>query len=98
MEIADAASTRLNRHHWSTVVTAGLNRYPNPINPGVVACDVIDRTLSTSGLLHSHRLLTANWGFAPALRAFFKMIDYRCPSMSNDRSNEKLSSQPFYPH
>ena len=75
-DIADVVSARLNRHDWATVVTALLNRYPNPINPGVVACDVIARTLSASGLLHSHRLLTANWGFAPALKGLFKMIDY----------------------
>lgn len=63
-------------HDWFTVITAVLNRYPNPINPSVIACDVIDRRLDQAGRLYSHRLLTADWSYAPALRKFFRMIDY----------------------
>ncbi|CAF0733418.1 unnamed protein product [Rotaria sordida] len=60
-------------HDWATVATAALNKYPNPVSPSVIGCDVIDRTINSSGVIHSHRLLLANWGIAPALNKIFNM-------------------------
>ena len=62
-------------HDWATVVTAALNKYPNPVSPSIIGCDVVDRTLSPLGVIHSHRLLLANWGIAPALSKVFNMSE-----------------------
>ncbi|CAF1580132.1 unnamed protein product [Rotaria magnacalcarata] len=59
-------------HDWTTVVTAALNKYPNPVSPSVIGCDVIGRTISPSGVIQSHRLLLADWAIAPALNRIFK--------------------------
>ncbi|XP_063281409.1 PRELI domain containing protein 3B-like [Pelobates fuscus] len=53
-------------HPWETVTTAAMQKYPNPMNPSVVGVDVLDRSVYSSGKLHSHRLLSAEWGM-PAL-------------------------------
>lgn len=63
-------------HDWNTVVTAALNKYPNPVSPSVIGCDVVDRTITPSGVIHSHRLLLANWGIAPALNKIFNMSEH----------------------
>lgn len=82
-------------YDWSSVVRALFNRYPNPINPSVVACDVIDRRLDAEQRLHSHRLLTADWNFAPALRKFFAMIDFGYASEHStiDWRNQRMISR-----
>ena len=58
------------------MVSAALNKYPNPVSPSVIGCDVVDRTITPAGVIHSHRLLLANWGIAPALNKLFKMSEY----------------------
>jgi len=68
-------SQHIYDHDWATVITAALNKYPNPVSPSVIGCDVVDRTINSSGVIHSHRLLLANWDIAPALNKFFKMCD-----------------------
>lgn len=52
-------------HSWESVVKAALKKYPNPLNPGVVGVDVIDRLVTNDGLIKSHRLLTTQWVVAP---------------------------------
>ncbi|XP_068452455.1 PRELI domain containing protein 3A isoform X2 [Clinocottus analis] len=47
---------------WDTVVKAAMRKYPNPMNPNVVGVDVLDRSLDAEGRLHSHRLLSTEWG------------------------------------
>uniref|UniRef100_A0A8D2AUH1 PRELI/MSF1 domain-containing protein n=1 Tax=Sciurus vulgaris TaxID=55149 RepID=A0A8D2AUH1_SCIVU len=42
--------------------TASMQKYPNPMNPSVVGVDVLDRHVDPSGKLHSHRLLSTEWG------------------------------------
>ncbi|XP_043543670.1 PRELI domain containing protein 3A isoform X2 [Chiloscyllium plagiosum] len=39
-----------------------MRKYPNPMNPNVVGVDVLERNLDTRGRLHSHRLLSTEWG------------------------------------
>jgi len=63
-------------HDWATVVAAALNKYPNPVSPSVIGCDVVDRTISPFGVIHSHRLLLANWGIAPALNKLFNFAEH----------------------
>lgn len=63
-------------HDWATVISAALNKYPNPVSPSVIGCDVVERTITPLGVIHSHRLLLANWGIAPALNKVFKMSEH----------------------
>ena len=63
-------------HDWATVISAALNKYPNPVSPSVIGCDVVERTITPLGVIHSHRLLLANWGIAPALNKIFKMSEH----------------------
>lgn len=42
----------------------------------MVGCDVVERTITPLGVIHSHRLLLANWGIAPALNKIFKMSEH----------------------
>lgn len=39
------------------------------MNPSVVGVDVLDRKLDTDGRLHSHRLLSTEWGLPGIVRA-----------------------------
>jgi len=63
-------------HDWTTIVIAALNKYPNPVSPSVIGCDVVDRTINPFGVIYSHRLLLANWGIAPALNKIFNMSEH----------------------
>ncbi|NXA47011.1 PLD3A protein, partial [Nothocercus julius] len=57
------------RHPWDTVIKAAMRKYPNPMNPCVVGVDVLDRSLDSRGRLHSHRLLSTEWGLPSIVRA-----------------------------
>jgi len=53
------------QHPWETVVQAAWRKYPNPLTPNVTAVDVVERRVDTStGILHSQRLLRTEWGLA----------------------------------
>ncbi|XP_068612905.1 PRELI domain containing protein 3A [Brachionichthys hirsutus] len=54
---------------WETVIKAAMKKYPNPMNPSVVGVDVLDRSLDGEGRLHSHRLLSTEWGLPAVVRA-----------------------------
>uniref|UniRef100_A0A8C6KX87 PRELI domain containing 3A n=1 Tax=Nothobranchius furzeri TaxID=105023 RepID=A0A8C6KX87_NOTFU len=54
---------------WETVIKAAMRKYPNPMNPNVVGVDVLDRSLDSEGRLHSHRLLSTEWGLPGIVRA-----------------------------
>ncbi|XP_043287813.1 protein slowmo [Venturia canescens] len=49
-------------HPWETVAQAALRKYPNPMNTNVRGTDVIDRKV-VEGVLHTHRLVTSDFGF-----------------------------------
>lgn len=51
-------------HPWENVAKAALQKYPNPMNPGVIGVDVVDRVID-SGVIKSHRILTSQWSLAP---------------------------------
>ncbi|KAM5219770.1 PRELI domain containing protein 3B isoform 1-T1 [Hipposideros larvatus] len=57
------------RHPWETVTTAAMRKYPNPMNPSVVGVDVLDRHIDPSGKLHSHRLLSTEWGLPSIVKS-----------------------------
>ncbi|XP_060100018.1 PRELI domain containing protein 3A isoform X2 [Heteronotia binoei] len=56
-------------HPWDTVIKAAMRKYPNPMNPSVVGVDVLDRSLDSQGRLHSHRLLSTEWGLPSIVKA-----------------------------
>ncbi|KAF7248643.1 PRELI domain containing protein 3B, partial [Varanus komodoensis] len=58
-----------NSHPWETVTTAAMQKYPNPMNPSVVGVDVLDRHVDPSGKLHSHRLLSTEWGMPSIVKS-----------------------------
>ncbi|XP_017531016.3 PRELI domain containing protein 3A isoform X3 [Manis javanica] len=56
-------------HPWDTVIKAAMRKYPNPMNPCVVGVDVLERSVDSRGRLHSHRLLSTEWGLPGLVRA-----------------------------
>ncbi|KAM5245714.1 PRELI domain containing protein 3B isoform 2-T2 [Ctenodactylus gundi] len=56
-------------HPWETVTTAAMQKYPNPMNPNVVGVDVLDRHIDPCGKLHSHRLLSTEWGLPSIVKS-----------------------------
>ncbi|XP_036730829.1 PRELI domain containing protein 3A isoform X3 [Balaenoptera musculus] len=46
-----------------------MRKYPNPMNPSVVGVDVLERSVDSRGRLHSHRLLSTEWGLPGLVRA-----------------------------
>lgn len=58
------SSEHVFNHSWENVVKAALQKYPNPLNPGVIGVDVVDRKIE-NGLIKSHRLLVSQWSMAP---------------------------------
>lgn len=55
-------SEHIFNHPWETVASAAWRKYPNPITPSVLGTDVIDRKI-VNGVLHTHRLVSSQWGF-----------------------------------
>jgi len=58
-------------HPWETVTKAAMQKYPNPMNPGVFGVDVLDRGVDTAGRLHSTRLLSTEWGLPSMAKSMF---------------------------
>jgi len=50
-------------HNWETVTQGQWRKYPNPHNTAVLGTDVVDRRV-VDGVLHSHRIITSDWGLA----------------------------------
>jgi len=48
-------------HPWQTVVHAAWRKYPNPINPAVNGLDVLERKVTSDGVLRSSRVLSTEW-------------------------------------
>ncbi|KAJ4933975.1 hypothetical protein JOQ06_006783 [Pogonophryne albipinna] len=65
------ASEHIFNHPWETVTKAAMQKYPNPMNPGVFGVDVLDRSVDTEGRLHSHRLLSTEWGLPSMAKTMF---------------------------
>ena len=50
-------------------------KYPNKLNPNVVAVDVLDRRVEEDGTLHSVRVLGTNWNMPAFVTAILGMPD-----------------------
>ncbi|XP_032830733.1 PRELI domain containing protein 3B-like isoform X3 [Petromyzon marinus] len=62
-------SEHVFNHPWETVTQAAMRKYPNPMNPSVVGVDVVGRHVDAAGQLHSHRLLSTEWGLPSLVRS-----------------------------
>jgi len=49
------------RHPWEQVVEAALRKYPNPETPNVSSTDIVDRSISSDGVLKSTKVITSVW-------------------------------------
>lgn len=67
--VTNVVFSSFSRHPWDTVIKAAMRKYPNPMNPCVVGVDVLDRSLDNQGRLHSHRLLSTEWGLPSIVKA-----------------------------
>ncbi|NXL79096.1 PLD3A protein, partial [Leptocoma aspasia] len=67
--LTNTLTSSFYRHPWDTVIKAAMRKYPNPMNPCVVGVDVLDRSLDKQGRLHSHRLLSTEWGLPSIVKA-----------------------------
>lgn len=65
----DSAHVFACSYPWESVVKAAMRKYPNPMNPNVIGVDVLERNLDDEGRLHSHRLLSTEWGLPSIVRA-----------------------------
>ncbi|XP_027248476.1 PRELI domain containing protein 3B-like [Cricetulus griseus] len=63
------SSEHVLEHPWEMVTTAAMQKYPNPMNPRVVGVDVLDRHVDPSRKLHSHRLLSTEWGLPSIVKS-----------------------------
>lgn len=52
-------------HSWETVAQNQWRKYPNPHNTAVLGTDVLERHVCPAGKLHSHRIITSDWGLSP---------------------------------
>ncbi|NXU37345.1 PLD3A protein, partial [Drymodes brunneopygia] len=67
--LTNTLASSFYRHPWDTVIKAAMRKYPNPMNPCVVGVDVLNRSLDNQGRLHSHRLLSTEWGLPSIVKA-----------------------------
>ena len=52
-------------YSWETVTKSQLQKHPNPLQPAVLATDVVSRRVDPgTGVLHSHRIISSDWGLA----------------------------------
>ena len=58
------SSEHVFHHSWENVVKAALQKYPNPLTPGVIGVDVVDRKIE-DGVIKTHRLMMTQWSVAP---------------------------------
>lgn len=63
-----------NSHPWETVTKAAMQKYPNPMNPNVFGVDVLDRSVDSTGRLHSTRLLSTEWGLPAMAKSVSQMM------------------------
>jgi len=56
-------SEHVFNHSWENVTQGQWQKYPNPHNNAVLGTDVVDRRVE-NGVLHSHRIITSDWGLA----------------------------------
>jgi len=69
------SSEYLFGHSWERVTQALWRKYPNKLNPNVVAVDVIDRKVAEDGTLHTVRVLGTNWNLPVFVSAILGIPD-----------------------
>ena len=87
------SSEHVFNHSWENVVKAALQKYPNPINPGVIGVDVVDRQIDeATAQIKSHRLLISQWSMAPWIA---KLVGGNRTAYASEHSIVDLKSQTF---
>jgi len=56
-------SEHVFNHSWESVTCGQWQKYPNPHNNAVLGTDVVERRVE-EGVLHSHRIITSDWGLS----------------------------------
>jgi hypothetical protein len=86
------SSEHIFNHSWDNVIKAQINKYPNPLNPGVIGIDVIERRIEQH-TISSHRLFITKWNIP---EWFHKVIGgnpicYASEHSHIDRENKEFS-------
>ncbi|KAK7808292.1 hypothetical protein U0070_013974 [Myodes glareolus] len=81
-------------HPWEMVTTAAMQKYPNPMNPSMVGVDMLDRHADPSGKLHSHRLLSSEWG----LPSIVKSLTAAARTKTYVQKHSRLTYKPHPQH
>ncbi len=58
------SSEHIFHHNWENVAKAALQKYPNPLTPGVIGVDVVDRKVE-GAVIKTHRLMMTQWNVSP---------------------------------
>merc|ERR1712228_334904 len=66
-----------------------MGKYPNPLNPHVVAVDVVDRRVTPDGRLFSERLMTTEWGLANWVKT---LIEFEEPDVRKQSERGRTHS------
>ena len=71
---------------------AALQKYPNPLTPGVIGVDVVDRIME-DGVIKSHRLMMTQWSIAPWIAKLLggNKTCYASEHSQIDRENKTFS-------
>jgi len=85
------SSEHIFNHSWENVVKAALQKYPNPMNPGVIGVDVIDRKIE-NGSIKSHRLMATQWCIAPWMS---KILGGNKTCFASEHSHVDLETKSF---
>eukprot|EP00123_Amoebidium_parasiticum_P012611 comp21472_c0_seq1/m.29724 comp21472_c0_seq1/g.29724 ORF comp21472_c0_seq1/g.29724 comp21472_c0_seq1/m.29724 type:complete len:188 (-) comp21472_c0_seq1:547-1110(-) len=65
------SSTHTYQHSWEDVSYAFLRKYPNPLSSHVLGCDVVNRSIDETGVLHSVRLINKKAKDKPRIAEYF---------------------------
>lgn len=84
-------------HPWDTVIKAAMRKYPNPMNPCVVGVDVLERSVDSRGRLHSHRLLSTEWGLPGLVRAVSRLQPLMLPRIAPSAPHHPDPTSPQWP-
>ncbi|XP_065676441.1 PRELI domain containing protein 3A-like [Hydra vulgaris] len=80
-------------HPWKQVTEAAWRKYPNELNPNVLAIDVLDRNVLEDGRLVTTRIFGTQWIFPKVITTLLGMPEmcYAIESSEVDMKNEKMT-------
>ena len=83
----------LYSHPWKQVTEAAWRKYPNELNPNVLAIDVLDRKVLEDGKLITTRIFGTQWIFPKIITTLLGMPEmcYAIESSEVDMKKEKMT-------